>query len=101
MDREAWQATVQGSRKSRTQLSDETTTTVFVFIAQLVNNLQAMQETWVQFLGKEDPLEKEMATYSSSLAWEIPWTEEPGWLQPIGSQRVGHDLATKQQITIM
>ena len=56
-----------------------------------------MQKTWVQSLGREDPLEKEMATHSSVLAWEIPWTEEPGGLQTIGSQRVGHDLATAQQ----
>ena len=68
---------------------------VFVFIAQLVNNLQAMQETWVQFLGKEDPLEKEMATYSSSLAWEILWTEKPGRLHSKGVARVGHNLVTK------
>ena len=55
-------------------------------IAQLVNNLPAMQETRVKFLGREDPLEKEMATYSSILAWRIPWTEEPGRLQSMGSQ---------------
>ena len=56
-----------------------------------------MQETqmWVRSLGQEDPLEKEMATYSSILAWEVPWTEEPGRLQSMGSQRVGHDLATE------
>ena len=52
---------------------------------------------WVQFLGQEDPLEKEMATHTSVLAWKIPWTEEPGGLQFMGLQRVGHDLATKQQ----
>ena len=51
-----------------------------------------MWETWVQSLGWEDPLEKEMATHSSNLAWEIPWTEEPGALQSMGSQRVGHDV---------
>ena len=56
-----------------------------------------MQETWVQALGWEDPLEKEMTTHSSFLAWKIPWTEEPGGLQPTGSKRVGQDLATKQQ----
>ena len=56
-----------------------------------------MQETWVQFLGWEDPLEKEMANYSSILAWEIPWTEEPGELQSMGSQRIGYDLRIKQQ----
>ena len=63
--------------------------------AQSVKNLPAMQETWVWFLGWEDPLEKEMATHSSILAWKIPWTEEPAGLQSMGSQRVGHDLATK------
>jgi len=52
----------------------------------LVKNLLAMQETWVQVLGQEDPLEKEMATHSSILAWRIPWTEEPGGLQSVGSQ---------------
>ena len=61
----------------------------------MVKNLSAMQETWVRSLGWEDPLEKEMATHSSILAWRIPWTEEPGGLQSMGSQRVGHDLATK------
>ena len=57
----------------------------------MVKNLPAMQKTWVQSLGQEDPLEKEMATYSSILAWEIPWTEEPGGLQHMGLKRVGHD----------
>ena len=55
-------------------------------VAQSVKNLPAMQETQVQFLGQEDPLEKEMATHSSILAWRIPWTEEPGRLQSVGSQ---------------
>ena len=55
-------------------------------IAQSVKNVPAMQETWVRFLGWEDPLEKEMATHSSILAWKIPWTEEPGRLQYLGSQ---------------
>ena len=50
-----------------------------------------MQETWVQFLSQEDPLEKGMATYSSILAWKLPWTEEPGGLQSTQSQRVRHD----------
>ena len=54
-----------------------------------------MQETWVQSLGWDDPLEKEMATHFCILAWEIPWTEEPGRLQSMGLQRVRHDLATK------
>ena len=57
----------------------------------MVKNTPAMQETRVQSLGWEDPLEKGMATHSSSLAWKIPWTEEPGGLQSMGSQRVGHD----------
>ena len=56
-----------------------------------------MQETWVLSLGQEDPLEQEMTTHSSILAWKIPWTEEPGGLQSMGLQRVRHDLATKQQ----
>ena len=56
-----------------------------------------MQEMWVQSLGCGDPLEKEMAAHSSTLAWKIPWTEEPGGLQSMQLQRVGHDLATKQQ----
>ena len=60
-------------------------------MAQNVKNLPAMQETWVQSLGGKDPLEKGMATYSSILAWRILWTEEPGRLQSMGSQRVGHD----------
>ena len=60
-------------------------------IAQSVKNLSAMPETWVRFLGQEDPLEKEMAFHSSTLAWKIPWTEEPDRLQSMGSQRVGHD----------
>ena len=60
-------------------------------VAQLVKNLPAMQETQVQSLGREDPLDKGMATHSSILAWRIPWTEEPGGLQSMGSQRVRHD----------
>ena len=60
-------------------------------VAQTVKRLPAVRETWVQSLGWEDPLEKEMAPHSSTLAWKIPWTEEPGGLQSMGSQRVGHD----------
>ena len=60
-------------------------------VAQRLKRLPAMQETWVQSLGWEDLLEKEMATRSSILAWKIPWMEEPGRLQSMGSQRVGHD----------
>ena len=60
-------------------------------MAQMVKNPSAVQETQVQSLGREDPLEKGMATLSSILAWKIPWTEEPGGLQSMGSQRVGRD----------
>ena len=60
-------------------------------VAQTVKNLPAMQETWFRYLGWEDPLEKKMATHSSILAWRIPSTEEPGGLQSMGLQRVGHD----------
>ena len=60
-------------------------------VARVVKNLLAMQETWVSSLGQEDPLEKGMPTHSSVLAWRIPRTEEPGGLQSMGSQRVGHD----------
>ena len=60
-------------------------------VAQRLKRLSAMRETWVRSLGREDSLEKEMATHSSILAWRIPWTEEPGGLQSMGLQRVGHD----------
>ena len=60
-------------------------------VAQTVESLPAMEETWVQSLGREDPLEKGMATHASILACRIPWTEEPGELQFMGLQRVGHD----------
>ena len=60
-------------------------------VAQTVKRLSTVRETWVQSLGREDPLEKEMAIHSRTIAWKIPWTEEPGRLQFMGSQRVGHD----------
>ena len=60
-------------------------------VAQTVKHLPTMWEIWIQSLGQEDPLEKEMATHSSTLAWKIPWMEEPGGLQSMGLQRVGHD----------
>ena len=60
-------------------------------VAQRLKRLPPMLETQVRSLGREDPLEKEMVTHSSTLAWRIPWTEEPGRLQSTGSQRVGHD----------
>ena len=60
-------------------------------VAQMVKRLPTMWDTWVQSLGREDPLEKEMATHSSILAWKIPWTEDPGRLQSMGLQRVRDD----------
>ena len=57
----------------------------------MIKRLPTTWETWIRSLGWEDPLEKEMATHSSTLAWKIPWTEEPSRLQSMGSQRVGHD----------
>ena len=60
-------------------------------VAQTIRRLATMRETWVRSLGWEDPLEKEMATHSSTLAWKILWMEEPGRLQSMGSQRAGHD----------
>ena len=63
-------------------------------VAQMVKRLPAMQETRIRSLGQEDPLEKEMATHSVTVAWKIPWTEEPGRLQSMGSQRVTHDWVT-------
>ena len=98
-----WQTTVQSFTKSWIQLSDWTFmhASVYIYImigflgGSVVKNLPAKQETRVQSLGQEDPLETGMATHSSILAWRIPWTEEPGGLQSMGSQRVGHDWATK------
>ena len=66
-------------------------------VAQMVGNPPVMRETWIQLLGWEDPLEKEMVTHSSNLAGEIPRTEEPSGPQSMGSQRAGHNLATKQE----
>ena len=60
-------------------------------VARRLKRLPGMWETWVRFLGQEDPLEKEMATHSSILSWRIPWMEEPGGLESTGSQRVRHD----------
>ena len=68
-------------------------------MAQRLKHLPTMRETGVWSLGQEDPLEKEMATHSSMLVWRIPWTEEPGGLQSMGSQRVGHDWATSLHFT--
>ena len=108
MDRGAWRAAVHGVAKSWTRLSSsfqaylllwrvdylQLGTILYVWaslVAQTVKCLSAIQETWVRSLGREDPLEKEMAPHSSTLAWKIPWTEEPGRLQSMGSQRIGHD----------
>ena len=72
-------------------LGEEYPQTMASLVAQLVKNQPAMWETWVQSPGWEDPLDQGKATHSSILAWRIPWTEEPGRLQSMGSQRVGHD----------
>ena len=82
MDRGAWQATVHGVTRSRTQLN----TFFLSFVAKVVKNLPATQKTQVQSLGWEDPLEMEIVTQSSILAWRIPLTEEPGRVQSMGSQ---------------
>ena len=110
MDRGAWGARVHGVTKNQTRQSTPTQqikTRFFQFssfyfcntmllsqdfpVAQMVKNLSAMQQTQVRSMGWEDPLEKEMAIHSSIPAWRIPWTEEPGGLQPMGLQRIGHD----------
>ena len=70
-------------------------------VAQMVKNLPAVQETRVQSLVRDDPLEKGMATHSSVLAWRTPWTEEPGGLQSMGSRRVRHNLVTNTSFLIM
>ena len=85
MDRGTWQAAVHGVASFRHDLVTKP------LVAQMVKHLRAMQETWVQSLGREDPLEKKMATHSSTHAWKIPWMEKPGGLQSMGSQRVRHD----------
>ena len=69
-------------------------------VVQRLKHLPAMSKTWVRFLVREDPLEKEMATHSSILAWRIPWREEPGRLQSTGSQRVGHNWATSLSLSL-
>ena len=66
-------------------------------VAQMVKCLPTMQETWLQSLGRDDLLEKEMATHSSILAWKNPWTEEPGGLLSMGLKKIRHSLATEQQ----
>ena len=68
-------------------------------VAQTVKRLSTMRETWVRSLAREDPLEKEMAPHSSTIAWKIPWTQEPGRLHSMGSQRVRHDWTTSLHFT--
>ena len=102
MDREAWRAVTHGVEKSRTWLRDWiklnwTECRLWTFlVVQIVKRLSTMWETRVRALGWEDPLKKEMAIHSSTIAWKIPWTEEPGRapLQSMGSQRVWHDFAS-------
>ena len=104
MDGGAWGAAVHGVAESRTRLSDFTlthttySTMEFTYlnvpaslVAQRLKHLPAMRETRVRSLVQKDPLEKEIATHFSVLAWRIPWMEDPGGLQSMGSQRVGHD----------
>ena len=92
---------MQGPSKGPVKIAAFYVTYVAALVAQAVKNLPAMQETWVQSLGWEDPLEKGMATHSSILAWEIPWTDEPSRLQPMGLQRVGHNEAPTQAHTLV
>ena len=73
------------------ELSEAIYSQLTSLVTQMVKCLSTMRETWVRSLGQEDPLEKEMAIHSSTIAWKIPWTEEPGRLQSMGLQRVGHD----------
>ena len=77
---------VQGQAAGQSNPNDYTTIYSASLVAQTVKHLSTLQETWVRALGWEDPLEKEMAIHSSTIAWEIPWAEEPGRLQPMGSQ---------------
>ena len=70
-------------------------------MAQIVKRLPTVRETRVRSLGREDPLEKEMATHSSIPAWKIPWMEEPGRLQSMGSKRIGHDRVTSLSLSLL
>ena len=95
MDRGSWWTMVH--TVPRVKYDWATSLSLFLWtslVAQTVKHLSTMQETWVPSLGREDPMEKEMAIHSSTIAWKIPWIEEPGGLQSMGSQRVGHDWAT-------
>ena len=105
MDREAWHAVIHGVAKSRTRLNNWTELNWVTprkkasLVAQRVKHLPEMWETSVPSLGREDPLEKEMATHSNILAWRISRTEEPGRLKFMGSQRVEHDWAASLWVT--
>ena len=79
---------------------DGITDSMASLVAQMIKHLPTMPETWVQSLGQEDLLEKEMATHSSILAWKIPWTEEPGRLQSMGLQKVGDDCVTSLSLSL-
>ena len=89
-----WPGEFHGLYSPRGQKELDTTEQLSLWtslVDQMVKHLPTMWETWVLSLGEEDPLEKEMTTHCSTLAWKIPWTEEPGKLQSMGLQRVGHD----------
>ena len=92
--REAWHVAIHGSQRAGHDWATELNWTGASLVAKMVKNLLAMQETLVWSLGQEDPLEKGMATQSGILAWRSPWTEEPGGLQSMQLQRVGHGWVT-------
>ena len=90
-----WEPQIKEDEKATSQdRSSENRPALISLVVQTVKNLPAVWETWVQSLGQGDPLEKGMATHSSVLVWRIPWTEKPGGLQSMGSQRVIHDWVT-------
>ena len=102
VDRGTWQATVHGDHKESDKVNclHALCPVSRLMAAPKVKSLPAMWETWVQSLGQEDPLEKENVTQCSILAWKIPWTKEPGDLQSMGSQRVGHHWVTNTHSTL-
>ena len=102
MDRGTWKATVHGDHEESDKINclHALCPVSRLIAAPTVKSLPAMWETWVQSLGQEDPLEKEKITHCSILAWKIPWTEEPGDLQSMGSQRVGHHWVTNTHSTL-
>ena len=86
-----WVPPLVGELRSHLLLGQISVCVYIYMVAQTVNNLPAMEETWVQSLGPRDPLEEGMVTHSSILAWIIPGTQKPGWLQSIGWHRIGHN----------